>query len=192
MDVFEAFKLYLALKQHFTTSYDFHKYQGKLKVTRATFEKRNDKAFFHKLAKHSDVEGLLVSTFITFGDRWIGDVVHDEQVQEEYFKWKKVQESLLYSFDQDIKALSGTNYLNVKNGQHPALLRKVLSHEVRLETMITLNDILRFMPAWNKLIQDPVIWPDLRFKCRKYKPFLGKRMTPERIQQCANVLKGHE
>lgn len=173
MTAYEAFKLYLALKRHFTSSYDFHKYGGKLKVTEATFEKRNDKAFFFKLAKHPDLQGLLVSTFVQKGDLWVGDIIHNQEVAQLHQEWKKVQESFVYSFKNDLAALPGIEKsIEVVAGQHPLLLQRVLSHQTRIETMMALNGAIRFVPSWNEKIIDPIVWPDVRFKCRKYLPFI--------------------
>lgn len=181
MEPFEAYKIYLALKHHFSSSYDYHKYQGKLRATRAAFEKRNDKLFFFKLAKHRDVEGLLVSTFVQKGDMWIGDLVHNSEVESLYVQWKGVQESFHYTITNDIDALPGIGHsISVEDGQHPVLLQRVLSLKTRIETMIALNDVLRFVPSWNRLIQDIIVWPELRFKCKKYKPFIE---IPTRTKQ---------
>jgi len=43
MTAFESYRVYSALKLHFTTdSYDYFKYNGKTKVTPENFEKRKD------------------------------------------------------------------------------------------------------------------------------------------------------
>ena len=50
MEAFQAYKTYVAIKNHFTSkTYDFFKYNGRTKASRSTFEKRNDKYFFSKL-----------------------------------------------------------------------------------------------------------------------------------------------
>ena len=49
---FEVFKLYLAIKLHFTTdTYNYEEYGGKVNCKLETFTKRNDRYFFHKLSK---------------------------------------------------------------------------------------------------------------------------------------------
>lgn len=182
MQPYEAFKLYLALKQHFTSSYDYFKYGGNVKATESSFEKRNDKPYFFKLAKHKDIEGLLVSTHVRHGDLWIGDIVHSAEVAQSYAEWKKVQESFSYAFKNDFEQLGDIEQaIKVVEGQHPLLLRRVLSRQTNVETMIVLNTVIKFVPAWNKRIQDPIIWPGVRFKCKKYKPFL--QYDKERINQ---------
>ena len=43
MNEFEAYKHYLALKLHFSSDYDYFKYNGKTNATQQSFEKRKDR-----------------------------------------------------------------------------------------------------------------------------------------------------
>jgi len=45
--------------------------------------------------------------------------------------------------------------------------------QVSLETLVILNDLLKFFPMWDKKIDDDIIWPDFKMKCEKYSPFLN-------------------
>ena len=51
MSGYQACVLYRALKLHFTTDYDFNKYKGKVKYTKAQFDKNKYKFVYEKLAK---------------------------------------------------------------------------------------------------------------------------------------------
>ena len=51
MNEFEAYKEYIALKLHFTSDYDYFKYNGKTNVTLHRFEERKDKYHYKRLAK---------------------------------------------------------------------------------------------------------------------------------------------
>ena len=53
MNEFECYSTYTALKLHFTTDYDYFKYNGKHNASVASFEKRTDKRFFKRLAKRN-------------------------------------------------------------------------------------------------------------------------------------------
>lgn len=80
MTTFETFKLYIALKNHFTLkTYDYFKYNGKTRTSQKSFEKRNDKFFFQKLSKHNDILGFLVSNLIVNSKSWIKDLTYNEQ-----------------------------------------------------------------------------------------------------------------
>ena len=69
MTGFEVYKMYLALKQHFTKEkYDYHKYRGKVRASEDAFEQRHDRYFFKKLAtKYSDQEivDYFVANFVS-------------------------------------------------------------------------------------------------------------------------------
>ena len=49
---FDVFKVYLAVKLHFTSNYNYFDYDGKVNCKLETFTKRNDSYFFHKLSKN--------------------------------------------------------------------------------------------------------------------------------------------
>jgi len=176
MDAFEAYKHYLALKSHFTTkNYDFFKYNGAVKARRDKFDSRNDKYFFHKLSKHKDLTNFLVALFV-YGrhDVWVGDILRNEESEKLYKEWLRVRESLTYVFTNDLDKFNDDLFSSfaVTEGQHPHALKLLLRKEIHIETFIILNDLLRFTPKWNKEIIDPVVWPEVRQKCKKYHPFM--------------------
>lgn len=176
MDGFEAYKHYLSLKSHFTSkTYDYFKYNGAVRAKRDAFEKRNDKYFFQKLAKRKDITHFLVSLFV-YGSKemWIGDIIRNEESERMYLEWQRVRQSLTYVFMSDLEKFNDdlVSSFVVEGGQHPHALRLLLSGDIHIETFIIMNDILRFVPTWNKNINDPIIWPEVRQKCRKYQPFM--------------------
>lgn len=187
MTGFEAYKLYLALKNHFNSkTYDYFKYNGAIKAKIESFENRKDKYFFTKLSKRKDVLGFLVSLFV-YGkkDLWIGDIVRNEEQEEIFLKWKKVKESITYVFENDLDLLKEDFKENfvIEEGQHPHLLKLLLGEHIHIETFIILNDIIRFVPGWNKKLVDDHIWSDIRLKCKKYHPFMKYDK-----QKCINII----
>ena len=177
MDGFDAFKLYLALKSHFTTkSYDYFKYNGAIKARREKFETRNDKYFFHKLAKRKDIVNFIVSLFV-YGkkDLWIGDIIRNEESEEQYRKWLRINQSLTYVFISDIEKFNDDliSSFVVTDGQHPHALKLLLRDDITIETFIIMNDLMRFASTWNRQIVEKTIWPEVRLKCKKYQPFLS-------------------
>lgn len=175
---YAAFTMYNSLKLHFTSSsYDYFKYHGKTNVSTATFLKRKDKYTFYKLSRKYSVEELLdfyVANFLE-GDKWVGDMAKDGE--EVYRKWQKTQQSLTYTFENDILFLladgnSPDSMLEVPPNSYPLLMRMVQQKQVSIETLCILNDIMNFFPMWNKKIDDDIIWPDFKMRCVKYTPFL--------------------
>ena len=52
MDTIDIYLMYCAMKAHFENKgYDFVKFNGKTKVSRNSFYKRNDRIFFVKLSR---------------------------------------------------------------------------------------------------------------------------------------------
>lgn len=176
---FVAFALYNALKTHFTSnSYDFFKYNGKTNISKDTFLKRKDKYSFYKLSRKFSIEELrnfYLANFIYGDASWIGEITGPEG-EDAYKKWQKINQSLTYVFQSDILSLiendSPDKMLIVNDGQHPILLREVMSGKISVETIVILNSFLNFFPMWDRKIDDDLLWPNHRLKFTKYEPFL--------------------
>lgn len=171
MNPYKAYHLYLSLKRHFTSlDYDAIKYNFKTNASVRSFEKRRDKHYFTKLSKHQDPGGLLVSNFIHDDITWIGDLF-DHRAEKIYSDWLKRKQSLSYLFKTEIADISNYDLL-VKNGDYPPLYRKYRTGKVSLETIVLLNSFLKFLPYWDKKIDDSILWPKDSLVILKYRPFI--------------------
>ena len=176
---YDTFKLYMALKFHFTGKYDFFKYGGKVKITKDIFMKRKDRYSFHKLSRKYDIiemRNYMVANFVNDNATWIGDML-DSEGEEHYRNWTKTQQSLSYIFENDlIKLLASVDtpnqLLEVNPGCYPILLSEAMGSSIKLETLIILNYFMNFCTMWNKTIDDDIIWPNYYMKCVKYAPFI--------------------
>ena len=63
--------------------------------------------------------------------------------------------------------------LEVKNGQHPILLKEFLAKKISLETMCIMDEIIGFTKDWDRLISEKVVYPDVMLKINKYKSFIS-------------------
>ena len=117
MSAFEAYKEYVALKNHFTKpDYDFIKYNGKTGLKVSSFEKRKDKIFFEKLAKIENYHEFLVANFSVNPKLWIRDLSYSEDAKLIYQDWKKRNQSITYLYKKEFRKI-----LEDKGGQqHPA------------------------------------------------------------------------
>ena len=101
MNGFEVYKVYLAIKLHFTSknrSYDFHRHGGRTTAKLETFTKRRDRYFFHKLSRtynSTTVVDYFVSNFVNNTNLWVGDIIGSTG-DESYKEWSKRIESLHY------------------------------------------------------------------------------------------------
>lgn len=172
-DAFDTYVYYLALKRHFTSSYDFFKYNGKVKANTFSFESRKDKFFFYRLSKMPENKELILSNMLENSNIWVGDLL-EQKANNVYQQWLKRQQSLGYIFRNDLSALNpdDVNADLLTDGDHPKLLRLLISDTITLETMVILNDLMNFFPYWEKKIKDNVLFPDINKRVRKYQPFL--------------------
>jgi hypothetical protein len=60
-----------------------------------------------------------------------------------------------------------------KDGQHPLIIQLWMQEEITLETVVILDSYLGFMDRESKKISDTIIWPDIKRKIEKYKPFVN-------------------
>jgi len=177
---FDTYKSYLGLKNHFTKpKYDYHLYNGKSRASLQSFYKRRDRFFFEKLSRQKDdreVVDFFVSNFVTSDDPqslWIGEIVRNGE--QNYTDWKRKIQSLSYHFrgemesillDQDLDSV-----FTLKNG-HPLILKKYLTKEISLETLVILDKILSFVKDYDQKLQDPV-WLTVSSLIKKYQSFLN-------------------
>ena len=187
MNGFEVYKIYLAVKLHFTSkgrSYDFHKHLGRTTARLETFTKRRDRYFFHKLSKsynNNTIVDYFVSNFVTNTNLWVGDII-GKTGDDNYKQWSKKIEALHYYYEQDIDYILEQDYkfddlFKSVNGQHPPILKMFLSKKINFETVLILDDILSFTKQLNKNISEKVLWPKLYDRMIRYRAFLNYNLT---------------
>ena len=184
---FTAYSEYLAIKRHFTTKYDYFKYNGKVNVSKENFETRRDSYQFQRLSKKKDYKNLILSNVVNNPKAWVGLLLEDS-ANETYLEWKKrtdaitrhVQDSLS-KLDDDFK----TNFVS-SNGQYPHIIDLFLRKEISLETITILTSLTNSSEYWRKSVVDKVVFPDIITKIDKYHPFLV--YSPEKMKK---VIKNH-
>jgi len=185
MNIYEgadAYRTYLAIRNHFKTDYDFFKYNGKMKVSNDSFLKRRDKFFFAKLERKyrkNELVYFFTANFIKDEGMWSGALVGSES-EKVYQEWLKYAESLKYNFrldcekiqdDLDSKNLKFDDLFTINNNSHPMLLSKLLGGHISIETFSIMDIILSFTTRWDKTIDD-FSYDSIKRKVVKYKPFL--------------------
>ena len=195
MNSYEAYTLYLAIKLHFTSdTYDFYRHNAKVNSTFNTFLKRNDRFFFHKLATKygNNLIDYYVSNFANKPKVWVGDLVRADG-DTIYNKWKTYNESLSYNFRSDCNVIANVisnnnirfdDVFSVVDGQHPRMLRLLLSGKVSIQSFIIFDKILSFVNRWDKEIKETIIWPEKSFKIAKLSPFVKVNLT-----KCKFIMK---
>ena len=177
---FETYQHYLSLKNHFTNpKYDFFKYGAKTRASITSFNKRKDKYWFEKTSrKYNDKEvvNFLVSNFVSADNPqnlWIGQIINSGE--RTYAEWMRRHQSLTYLFKEQSNELFLENKLedvfNCSKG-HPPILKKFLSGQLSLETLVIYEKIFGFSRTFDKKLDDPV-WETVSLKIKKYMPFIN-------------------
>jgi len=192
IDDFEAFKIYLAMKNHFAGKFDFKKYNGKVNTKKETYLNRKDKKTFEELSKRYDkktLEEFLLSVFVNVTDS--GNLaIHrneymysknllDKESIEIYKNWKKRIHSIRYTFKSDCEILfsSASNkdlefqdiFRSLK-GHYPFIVQLEQKGEICLETLVIFEKIFGFLKKVK--IDDTTYWPVYCKKIDKYMSFL--------------------
>ena len=172
MQPIDAYLMYCAMKAHFDKSdYDFVKYNGKSKVSRDSFYKRNDRVFFVKLTRKykskQDIQDYLLANFLVHPKGWVGKFDEDN-----YIQWQKKIQSLSYTFKSEIEPILDSKLIAVSENTHPKLLKEYLGKRVSLESMVILDSILQFHKVWNVKLEEDYAWKDVYKLMNNYNSFL--------------------
>ena len=180
MTPFDAYKTYLALKNHFGKSnYDYFKYAGKSRASVASFEKRKDKYWFERISRQkndTEIKEFFVANLVEADDPnsvWIGNVIRAGDIY--YKEWQKRQQSLKYLFTQQSEEMlseSNLEQLFDCSRQHPPILKMFLSGKIDIEILVIWDKIFLFRNIFDKKLLDPV-WELVSLKIQKYSPFLN-------------------
>ena len=167
MEPIDIYLMYCAFKAHFgKTSYDFVKYKGKTRISRDTFFKRKDRAFFVRLSKkyqtEEEIKNYFIANFLKCPHGYVADFT-DKHLED----WKK------NDFLRDMKPLvNNFDDLFVVSNTHPKLLKEYLGRRISIDTLVILDELVGYIEDWNVKLKDDVVWPNIENMIKKYKSFL--------------------
>lgn len=179
MNGFETYCMYLSLKSHFTQkNYDFIKYNGKVRATGESFQKRKDKYQFEKISRtytELQMTDFLVSNFI-MGKSWIGEFLEPD-AKKNHDRFQKHKESRNYILAAEIDAALTTTtpseLFRFVSGQYPPVVLQYMTSTLSPETLVILNDFIGFVAIYDKKFgPDDPIWTRLSLLLTKLSPFV--------------------
>jgi len=193
MDPFDVYKLYLALKLHFTTeSYDITKHKGVVRGKRETFLQRKDLTAIRKLARDfskKEIIDLLVANFVS-GNKWGG--IFDENCKNNYKDYLTTRKRLLYNLDTDLDnilfRMEKEGAKSAMEGTHPLIFRMYMGGDIKLETLVIMEKIYPFVEDY----KNDFVLSDFCLLVQKYKPFVHidkdnvKQRFAGKFAQCLN------
>lgn len=194
MDPFLVYKMYLALKLHFTTeSYDITKHRGAVKGKKETFLQRKDLTAIRKLARdysQKQIRDFLVANFVS-GNKWGG--VFDTGAMEIYNEWLVQKKRIMYTFATDLDYIllemekrELTSAIN--SSEHPLVLKLLLGKKIRLESVVILDKLFNFIDDY----KDDFVLRDTCLLVKKYHPFLAvDREKLVKFQNELDMVRGY-
>ena len=187
MEPIDVYLMYCAMKAHFHKSnYDYVKYKGKTRISRDTFYKRKDRAFFVRLSRkyksEEEIKNYFLSNFIKDRRGYVANF-NDEN----YESWKLKRSNFFDMFVVEMNPLvkDFEPLFEVKKYNHPKLLKEFLGGRVSIETLIVLDELVSYTKKWDEQLGDDVVWPDLKRFMNDYKRFL----TIDKDKYRINLLK---
>lgn len=168
-----AYQEYMAIKRHFTSTYDYFKYNGKVNVTPDAFYTRKDAYSFQKLSKKKDYKNLILANMVDNQKLWVGDLM-EEKATGIYLAWKKRNDAITSHVQDNLGKLNDdfkSNFVSNK-GQYPLVIDLYLRREISLETTAILAKLTNSQEYWAKSVLDNVMFPDIMKRLDKYHPFL--------------------
>ena len=204
MNGYDCYLKYVAIKAHFSTEkYDYIKNNGRLRANISTYNKRNDIYFFEKLTKilngdQLEVEKYLVSVFINKNPSvYIQNCLSDNDLVN-YQEYQKIINSIDYLFEYDIKKIftymvdnkcSFKYICNSDSNGNSIIIKMLMSNYIRRETFIVIEHILNLFEYMDKMIEEDLLYPQFKLKCLKYKSFLVKHWSDNKIKQLKEIFK---
>jgi len=182
---YDFYRIYEPIRLHFESSYDVFKYRGKIRYgSRDTYEKRNDKYCFERVARKCGspkVAGQICLSNFVYNDRlWVH---HDyNELSEVYHKWKGVISDIRTRFSDQIDQLvqiaqehditPEAMFEPTPSGKYPPAMQLFLHGKIHKETVVILAHFKDFMTDWvDRFDFDPLV-SDQLFLLKKYRPFI--------------------
>jgi len=159
MTGFKAYRYYLALKLHFTTDkFNVFENKGNVRGSFETFQARNDKHLFDKLARKfaTDKELIqwMVAQFVYGNTNFIYSISEGDA---HYLEWVRVKESITKIFSDDLNVLQlehekhGYNVqelINCTLNDFPIIIKLYLGKRIHPQTIAILSDMSDEVAAW--------------------------------------------
>jgi hypothetical protein len=178
MTINEAYKIYTALRLHFTTdNFDIRNGvppRAPKTGVKTAFSKKLEQMMKQYNYDSEAFVGFLVSNFLS-GHEW--GAIFEPTGHEVYLEWKKIQERLTYTFTQDIDFLTlqvnKVDDLWKCTGEHPVILKSYCGKKSRLETLVILNKLYKFREQLDEQLKNDPVWASTSRLVYKYSPFVN-------------------
>lgn len=181
-DGYDVYIMYLALQRHFSTTYDYFQYNGKVKASSDSYSNRSDIFSFEKVTKiikKEDREDFFVAHFLDNPKEWIRNM-SKAKLDEYRARYKnfptKFEEDLHF-----IKLNGPYSMLEHTKDAIPGIHKYCINNTLSIETICILDQIFPYLDKHHDNVQVPFVWPDYISKVYNYKPFVQKKLKNDFI-----------
>lgn len=178
---FAVYQNYIALQRHFTSDYDWFKYQGKTNVSVKSYENRNDMLSFEKVAKiipEEDYVDFFVCHFLENPKEYIRNMS-----KTNLDSYKNKISNLPQIFKTDLEFLKNEGMADclkiVSSSEIPKIHTHTISGNINIESVVILDTLLPFIDKHQNEVKVPFLFPQHITKVTKYKPFLFRHVEPK-------------
>lgn len=179
MTAFEAYRLYLALRLHFTDPrYDITKTKGNVKVKEGVLDKRpRMKYALEKLGKRYSRAELIEYFVANFAQNDPHGGLFSENGSHNYTKFLRYTQAMSYWYVHDLQHLANLTStahpaILWETKEHPIVMREVLGGRIHIETAVILNKLFHFREPLNERLQDDLIWTSFSQTLYNLAPFI--------------------
>lgn len=176
-----AYETWCALKEYFRdgSKYDYFKFRGKI-LRKSVKDKFTTSKNIHpsirlynKYKSKEEIEKAVVANFLVDPGTYINNINFDV-----YKALVKRYESILYTFEQDLKKIFGSNafptieeyFLHSETYPYSYIFDLYTNQEICIETLIILDSITKFLHKIEKDHSDFIFQEDIEW-IKKYKKF---------------------
>ena len=173
MTPFHVYRLYLAVKFHFTSEkYDIFETRGAVKCTEEGFRKVRGKGRFDVLAKYVLKEPKDAVQFFVANAVYDTNIYDQEESVAAWTQWNKNKQMMTQLVLDDIHALRSLtpNLRDAFSGEFPMAIKMMNRKELNIESIAVLDRFLHFtsQDSWTKNL----IHPKLHVKIKKLQRFI--------------------
>lgn len=181
MNVTKYFQTFLAINLHFrrSGSYDYFKYNGKVRADPEKLKLRKDRfAFnaFHKKDTHEQfISRVVAYNFYEKKSPWSAIELKRPVAIKAYEQWNSDIKNLKKIVENDIKAIDNIkNYVKIEKSKFlPNILTDVIGGKIHPFTFICIDSVLGLSERlYDKHYHDNLIYHDSMFLLKKARPFV--------------------
>ena len=180
MDGFKAYRYYLAIKLHFTTEkFNVFENRGNVKGTRDTFNARNDRYIFEKLANKYETDKEIIQFFVAnFAYGSDTAIYEGKEAADNFLLWTKRKQSITQIFIDDLASIlnyietNKTSVFSFENDKYPALMQLFMGNKITIETLRIIDDIHPFLETWSQHPSVKYMWSSELLRIKKLTGFV--------------------